>query len=105
MRCYALQKQHFIGQSAPPSSKARGKWFEKCQCLSMRLTTLRMFLAAGCLAMAACNSQQAQPASEQKADVSSTTEPTRNPVAGTPDGSAANTGNRVNGQQVPAGKK
>ena len=71
----------------------------------MKKTAMGIFITGGWLLLAGCSSQKAQPAPEQKADVTSTTDPTRRPVAETPDGSAANTGNRVNGEQVPAGKK
>lgn len=47
----------------------------------------------------------ASPAPEHKANVASTNEPTRVPLAATPDGTAANTGNLANGQQSQAGKK
>jgi PBP1b-binding outer membrane lipoprotein LpoB len=71
----------------------------------MRKTTPLTLLVAGWLVLAGCSTQKAQPAPAQKAEVTSGTEPTRRPVAETPDGSAANTGNRVNGQQAPVDKK
>ena len=66
-------------------------------------TKVLMCLAAAGLMLAGCNKgQTAQPAMAQEAPVSSTYDPTNRPVALTPDGSAANTGNRVNGTQNPA---
>jgi hypothetical protein len=44
-------------------------------------------------------------APDQKANVASTTDPTREPVAETPGGSAASTGNRTNGAQAATAQK
>jgi len=68
------------------------------------IRTLSICVLAGCLAFAACG-DKAGKAPDQKANVTSTTDPTREPVAETPDGSAANTGNRTNGAQAPTAQK
>ena len=61
---------------------------------------LPICLAAVALLLAGCSkSQSARQAPAQGSAVSSTYNPTDRPVALTPDGSDANTGNRVNGTQ------
>ena len=62
-----------------------------------------MCVTVAALILAGCSkSKTEQPASAQGAAVSSDYNPTNRPVAVTPDGSATNTGNRVNGTQDPA---
>jgi len=69
------------------------------------IRTVLIPLIAACLALSACSRDNASPAPDQKANVTSTTTPTREPIAETPDGSAANTGNRANGAQAATGRK
>ncbi|HWE49408.1 MAG TPA: hypothetical protein VG273_06445 [Bryobacteraceae bacterium] len=72
--------------------------------MTLRKVTPRLSIAiaAAGLMLAGCgNNRSAQPAPAQKSVVTSTTDPVNRPVAVAPDGSAANTGNRVNGTQNP----
>jgi len=65
---------------------------------------LLISLTAAGMTLGSCN-ESAHPAPEQKAVVSSSSAPTSQPLAVIPDGSAANTGNRANGEQAPTGHK
>ena len=65
---------------------------------------LRILLTAGLLvSVAAC--KQSNPAPVREAPITSETESSRIPVANAADGTAANTGNLVNGPQGTTGKK
>ena len=59
-------------------------------------------LGGSALLLASCG-DPAKPAPSQLAPVTQQTQPVKTPVAATPDGSEANTGNRVNGIQAPTG--
>jgi hypothetical protein len=65
---------------------------------------LRIAIAAGLLvSVAACKQRNTAP--DPAVPVTSETQSPGIPVANTADGSAANTGNLVNGTQGPTGKK